>query len=338
MKKKVSICLIIVGVLMLSIIGCNNVKKNEIVKLKLAEVTHSVFYAPQYVAITEGYFKDEGINIELITTQGADKTMAALVSGEADIGLMGPEASIYVYNKNNKDYAINFAQLTKRDGSFIISRSDDKDFKLADLKGKEILGGRKGGLPEMTLEYAIKSAGLKIGTEKDEVNVRTDIQFNVMAGAFVAGEGDYVTLFDPAATSLENEGKGYVVASVGELSGEIPFTAYSATKSFLQNKPEIIQKFTNAIYKGQKFIQNNSEEKIAEAIAPFFTDMSNEDLITVVKRYKSIDAWCQNPVLKEDSLNRLMDVMNLAGELDNKPPYEKIVTTSFAKEAMKNIK
>lgn len=203
-----------------------------------------------------------------------------------------------------------------------------------------MLGGRKGGVPEMTLEYVIKNSGLKIGTnvEDDEVNVRTDVQFNVMAGAFTAGEGDYVTLFEPAGTALEKEGKGYIVASIGEASGEIPYTAYSSTKSYIEKNSQIVQKFTNAVYKGQLYVQNHTAEEIAKAIAPFFKDMNMEDLITVIERYKSIDAWCENPILKEESLNRLMDVMDLAGELDSRPPYEQIVNTDYAKEAIKNNK
>lgn len=319
--------------------GCGK-KNEEFTKIKVAEVTHSIFYAPQYVAINEGYFKEEGLDIELIAAQGADKTMAALISDEVQIGLMGPEASIYVYNKGSNDYAINFAQLTKRDGSFLVGRDKEDNFKFENLKGKEVLGGRKGGVPEMTLEYTIKNNNLKIGTNKEdgEVNVRTDIQFNVMAGSFTAGEGDYVTLFEPSATSLEKQGQGYIVASIGEESGEIPYTAYSATNKYIKENKQTIQSFTNAIYKGQIYVQNHSAEEIAKSIAPFFNDMKMEDIVTVVNRYKSIDAWCQNPILEEESLNRLMDVMDMAKELDKRAPYEKIVTKTFAEESIEKVK
>ena len=338
-KNKILISLSSIFILLFLLVGCTN-KKDEIVKVKVAEVTHSVFYAPQYVAISQGFFEEEGLDVELMAAQGADKTMAALISGEVDIGLMGPEASIYIYNQKNKDYAVNFAQLTKRDGSFIVSREKYDNFTLDDLKAKEILGGRKGGMPEMTLEYAIKNKGLNIGTntQNGDVNVRTDVQFNVMAGAFTAGEGDFVTLFEPAATGLEKQGKGYIVASVGENAGEIPFTAYSATKSYMEKNEDVIKKFTNAVYKGQLYVKNNSAEKIAESIGSFFPDISKEDLITVIERYKSIDAWSQDPILKEESLNRLMDVMELAGELDNRPSYKDIVNTDFAKDSIKNVK
>lgn len=336
--KNMLLTLICLTMTTLMFAGCS--KDEAKTKLKVAEVTHSVFYAPQYVALNQGFFEEEGLDIELIATQGADKTMAALISGEVQIGFMGPEASIYVYNQESKDYAINFAQVTKRDGSFLVGRQKEDNFKFEDLKGKEVIGGRKGGMPEMTLEYVIKNKGLNIGenVKEEEVNVRTDIQFNVMSGAFVAGEGDYVTLFEPVATALEKDNKAYIVSSIGEESGEIPYTAYCATNTYVDKNPEIIQKFTNAIYKGQLYVQNKSSEEIAKSIAPFFADIKMEDLIVVVDRYKSIDAWCENPILKEDSLNRLMDVMELAKELDKKAPYNKIVTTKFAEEAIKNIK
>lgn len=315
--------------------GCSG-GNSETQKIKVAEVTHSVFYAPQYVAMEKGFYGEEGLEVELLNTQGADKTMAALLSGEVQIGLMGPEASIYVYNQGSKDYAVSFAQLTKRDGSFIVGKNPNENFKLTDLAGKEVLGGRKGGVPNMTLEYAIKNAGLTIGenTKDGEVNVRTDVQFSVMGGAFSGGEGEFVTLFEPLATAMENEGLGYIMASVGALTGEIPYTAYSTLKSYMDNNENTIQRFTNATYKGQQFVKENDAKTIAEIIAPHFKELSIEDLTTVVQRYKDIDAWCDNPLLKEESLNKLMEVMELAGELNARPPYDAIVTTTFAEKAI----
>ena len=328
-----------------ALVGCSSTdeKKDEpkkMDKITIAEVTHSVFYAPQYAAITKGFFKEEGIEVDLIDAQGADKTMAALISGEADIGLMGPEASIYVYKQGSKDYAINFAQLTKRDGSFIVSREKNDNFSYEDMKGKEILGGRAGGVPLMTLEYLLKNKGLTIGKDKKdgEVNVRTDVQFGVMAGAFAGGEGDYTTAFEPTATALEKEGAGYIVASVGQDAGEIPFTCYSATKSYMDENSDLIQRFTNALYKGQQWVQKASDEEIAEAMQPFFEDTSKEDLIIVAKKYKEIDAWSSDPLLKEESLNRLMDVMIEGKELDEKIPYDAVVTTEYAQNAIDNAK
>ena len=321
--------------------GCSSQQeKKELDKITIAEVTHSVFYAPQYAAITQGFFEEEGIEVDLIDAQGADKTMAALISGEADIGLMGPEASIYVYKQGSKDYAINFAQLTKRDGSFIVSREKNDDFSYEDMAGKEILGGRAGGVPLMTLEYLLKNKGLTIGENKsaNEVNVRSDVQFGVMAGAFAAGEGDYTTAFEPTATQLEKQGAGYIVASVGQDAGEIPFTCYSATKSYMDENSDLVQRFTNALYKGQQWVQKASDEEIAKAMQPFFEDTSLDDLKVVAQKYKEIDAWASNPLLKEESLNRLMDVMIEGRELDEKIPYDSVVTTTYAQKAIECVK
>lgn len=346
MFKKISSLLALVTSLSLCMTGCTkpttttNEKVQKTTKLTVAEVTHSIFYAPQYAAITQEFFDEEGIEIDLINTQGADKTMAALLSGEADIGLMGPEASIYIYNKGSDNYAVNFAQLTQKDGSFLVAREKTDNFSFDELKGKEVLGGRKGGVPEMTLEYVLKQNGLTLGTDtaNNEVNVRTDIQFNVLSGSFIAGEGDYVALFEPTASELEKQGKGYIVASIGEESGLIPYTAYSAPKKYIEDNPELIQGFTNAVYKGQLWVESHTAEEVAEAIAPFFTDFNKEDLVNVVERYKSIDAWSTTPVLTEDSLNLLMDVMEEANELDKRAPHDKIVNNTFGKESIKNIK
>lgn len=333
-KKIIGLCvlLMLVSVCM----GCS-MRSGEKDKIKIAEVTHSVFYAPQYVAIEKGFFEEEGISVELLNTQGADKTMAALLSEEVQIGLMGPEASIYVYNQGSRAYAVNFAQLTKRDGSFIVGRTPNDDFRLTDLAGKEIIGGRRGGVPLMTLEYTLKNAGLTIGEAMDrgEVNVRTDIQFGVMAGAFTGGEGDYVTLFEPLATALEKDGLGYIMLSVGEASGEIPYTAYCALSSYIDENEDLILRFTRAIYKGQQFVATREASEIAEVIAPHFREIEKEDLIKVVERYKAIDAWNTEPLLKEESFNRLMDVMEEAGELNARPAYEAIVTTKYAEEVLK---
>lgn len=331
--KKISLALVFVMILGFTFTGCN--QKTELQKIRLIEVTHSLFYTPQYVAMTQGFFEEEGLSIELINGKGADKVMAALISGEAEIGFMGPEASVYVYNQGRDDYAINFAQLTQRDGSFLVGREKEENFKFTDLKGKEVLGGRKGGMPEMTLEYVIKNAGLKI---PEDVNVRTDVQFDVLAGAFVAGEGDYVALFEPVASTLEKEGKGYIVASIGVEGGYIPYTAYSATKGYIEKNPEIVQKFTNAILKGMVWVENNTSEKIAEAVKPQFPDTDVEILKVLIERYREQDSWKPDLIITEDGLNHLMDIMDLAGVLDKRADYSKIVTTKFAEEAMKNMK
>jgi NitT/TauT family transport system substrate-binding protein len=331
--RKIALALVIVMIIGVTLSGCK--QDTELKKIRLIEVTHSLFYTPQYVAMTQGFFEEEGLSVELINGKGADKVMAALISGEAEIGFMGPEASVYVYNQGREDYAINFAQLTQRDGSFLVGREKDDNFTWDKLKGKEILGGRKGGMPEMTLEYVIKNSGLKI---PDDVNVRTDVQFDVLAGAFVGGEGDYVALFEPVASTLEQEGKGYIVASIGESGGYIPYTAYSATKAYMDKNPEIVQKFTNAILKGMIWVQNNDSAKIAEAVKPQFPDTDIEILKGLIDRYRDQDSWKPDLIITEDGLNHLMDIMELAGELEKRADYSKIVTTKFAQEAMKNVK
>lgn len=328
--KKISIILVLVILSTLGLTACK--KDTELQKVRLIEVTHSLFYTPQYVALTQGFFEEEGLDIELTNGKGADKSMTALLSGEADIGFMGPEASVYVYNQGRDNYAINFAQLTQRDGSFLVGREKDDNFTFDKLKGKTVIGGRKGGMPEMTLEYVIKNHGLEIGKD---VEVRTDIQFDVMAGAFVGGEGDYVTLFEPVAATLEKEGKGYVVASIGEEGGYLPYTCYSATKDYIEENPETIQKFTNAIYKGMVWVQEHSSEEIADAVLPQFPDTEKDVLITLIERYRDQDSWKPDLIITEEGLSHTMHIMELAGELDERAPYEKIVTTEFAEKAMK---
>lgn len=330
--KLIALLLVLTIIFSFTLIGC---KKDELKTVRLIEVTHSLFYTPQYVAITQGFFEEEGLKIDLINGKGADKCMTALLSGEADIAFMGPEASVYVYNKSKEDYAINFAQLTQKDGSFLVGREADPDFTFDKLKGKTVIGGRKGGMPEMTLEYVLKKNGLDL--EKD-VTVRTDIQFDVMAGAFIGGEGDYVALFEPVAASLEKEGKGYVVASIGKEGGYIPYTCYCTTKSKIEKNSDMVQKFTNAIYKGMLWVQNHSVEEIAKSVKPQFPDTDDDVLIALVTRYKDQDTWKPDLILTEEGLNHMMDIMEMAGELDKRADYEKIVTTKFAEKAMKTIK
>lgn len=330
--KVISLTLILTLLLTISLTGC---KKDELKKVRLIEVTHSLFYTPQYVAITQGFFEEEGLQIELANGKGADKCMAALLSGEADIAFMGPEASVYVYNQGRGDYAINFAQLTQKDGSFLVGREPDPDFTFDKLRGKEVLGGRKGGMPEMTLEYVIKKHGLTPG---EDLNVRTDVQFDVLAGAFVGGEGDYVALFEPVAATLEKEGKGYVVASIGKEGGYIPYTCYSTTKSIMDKDSELVQKFTNGIYKGMVWVQNHSTEEIAKAVKPQFPDTDDDVLVALIERYKEQDSWKPDLIITEEGLNHMMDIMELACELDTRADYEKIVTIKFAEKAMEKIK
>lgn len=285
-------------------------------------MTHSIFYAPQYVAIEKGYFKEVGIDIELILTSGADKVTAAVLSGDADIGFCGSEGTIYVYNGGEKDYLKTFAQLTQKDGSFLVSREKIEDFSLEDLEGKTVLGGRAGGMPEMTLEYALKQNGMD---PEKEVKIDTSIDFAAMGGAFIGGQGDFVTLFEPNALEIEKEGYGYVVASVGELGGVVPYTSYSARISFIEENKELIENFTKAIQKGIDYVHSHTDEEVAKAIVNQFPDTSIEDIAKVVKRYRDIDAWPKTTEFSEDSFNHLQDIMIDYGAIEEKVPYNKLM-------------
>lgn len=328
MKKKVMIGIVagilvfLLAALVLFDLNKGDSKDNKLTEVTLAEVTHSIFYAPQYVAIEKGYFEEVGIDIELILTSGADKVTAAVLSKDADIGFCGSEGTIYVYQGGEKDYLKTFAQLTQKDGSFIVSREKIKDFTLEDLKGKEILGGRAGGMPEMTLEYALKENGID---PKKDVNINTSIEFASMGGAFIGGEGDFVTLFEPNALELEKEGYGYVVASLGELGGIVPYTSYSARISYIEENKALIENFTKAIQKGIDYVHNHSDEEVAKAIINQFPDTSIEDIAKVVKRYRNIDAWPKTTEFSEDSFNHLQDIMIDYGAIDENVPYAKLM-------------
>ncbi len=335
MKKRIIVIVIMLAVLF-SIVGVviNQKNKNnqELKSIKVNEVTRSVFYAPQYVAINNGYFKENGMDIELTTGQGADAVMTAVLANQCDIGFAGPEASIYVYNEGKEDYCQVFAQMTKKDGSFLVARNQTSNFSWQDLKGKTVIPGRKGGVPYMTLEYVLKKN--RLDPQKDVV-LDDSIKFDLMAGAFASGDADYVTLFEPTASLTQNQEKGYVVASVGEAAGEIPYTAYFTKKSYIENNEDTIQKFTNAIYKGQQWVKEHSSKEIAESIQSFFPDTDVELLATVLQNYKDIDAWNDTPILKEEAFNRLEEVMTMAGELKEKAPYDKIVNNQYAQKATK---
>ena len=303
-------------------------------KITLNEVTHSVFYAPLYAAISLGYFKEEGIELELVNGGGADKSMTAVLSGQAEIGLMGPEAAIYVFNEGKEDSALVVGQLTKRDGSFLMGRTPDEDFKWTDLKGKTIIGGRAGGVPEMTLEYVLRKNGLEPGKD---VDVITNIQFNLMGGAFEGGTGDYVTLFEPTASMFEKEGKGYILDAVGAESGEVPYTAFMAKKSYIKDNPLVIEKFLRAVYRGQQFVQKATDEEVAKAIVSFFPDTTEESLVMVAKSYRAIDAWMDTPVMKVEAFSRLQDIIIQAGVLKDKVGFTDVVDTSYAQKAVDEL-
>ena len=300
-------------------------------KVTLNEVAHSIFYAPQYVAIEEGYFEEEGLDLTLVTGFGADKTMTAVISGEADIGFMGAEASIYAYQEGATDPVMNFAQLTQRAGNFLVAREEMPAFTWNDLKGKKVLGGRKGGMPEMVFEYILKNNGLDPETD---LTIDQSIDFGSTAAAFTGDtSADFTVEFEPSATLLEQEGTGYVVASLGTDSGYVPYTSYSAKASFLEDHPKTIQKFTNALQKGMDYVNTHSPEEIATVIAPQFPETDLATVTAIVTRYYQQDTWKDNLIFNKESFQLLQDILQDAGELSRRTEYTDLVTTSFAQKA-----
>lgn len=315
--------------------GCqkNNASdKNGLTSVTLSEVAHSIFYAPQYAAIELGYFEEEGINLNLVNGAGADKVMTALISGDADIGFMGSEASIYVYQEGSSDYAVNFAQLTQRAGNFLVSRSKQPDFSWQDLKGTKVLGGRAGGMPQMIFEYILKKNNID---PKSDLTIDQNIDFGLTAAAFTSSDADYTIEFEPFATGLELEGNGFVVASLGVDSGYVPYTAYSAQKSFIENNPQVIQGFTNAIQKGLEYVNSHSAREIAKVIKPQFPETDEETIAAIVERYKSQDTWKNDTIFQEESFDLLQNILEEAGELNDRVPYDQLVTTEFSEKAVK---
>ena len=302
----------------------------QLTPVTLSEVAHSIFYAPQYAAIELGYFEDQGIDLTLVNGAGADKVMTSLISGDADIGFMGSEASIYTYANGSADYAVNFAQLTQRAGNFLVSRSPAPDFLWEDLKGTYVLGGRAGGMPQMVFEYILKKNGID---PKNDLTIDQSISFGLTAAAFPSSQADYTVEFEPFATSLEMEGKGYVVASLGTDSGYVPYTAYSAKKSFMEENPELIQAFTNAIQQGLEYVNSHSAEEIAKTIQPQFKETPLENITAIIQRYKAQDTWKGDTIFEESSFNLLQNILEEAGELPERVPYEDLVTTQFSKKA-----
>lgn len=336
MKKKCTgflLCLLL-AVSMLLPLGCKGGaapgKTPGGAKITLNEVAHSIFYAPMYVAIEEGYFAEAGIDLTLVTGFGADKTMTALLSGEADIGFMGPETTVYTYNQGAEDQVVNFAQLTQRAGNFLVGRQEMPDFSWKDLAGKNVLGGRKGGMPEMVFEYVLKKNNLNPATD---LTINQSIDFGATAAAFTGGQGDFSVEFEPAATALEQEGTGFVVASLGVDSGYVPYTAFSAKTSYIKEYPAVIQGFTDALQKGMDYVNSHDPEEIAKAIAPQFAETDLSTLTAIVTRYHEQDTWKTDLIFTADSFDLLLDILREAGELTDSPPYEELVNTVFAKEA-----
>lgn len=311
--------------------GCSS--KNDLQTVRLCEVTHSIFYAPQYAAMELGYFEEEGIEIELSNGGGADKVMSAVLSDSMDIGLAGPEACIYVYNEGKDDYPQVFAQLTKRDGSMLVGRTEQPDFTWQSLKGSHILPGRKGGVPYMAFEYALKENGLDPAAD---LLLDTSVQFDNMTGAFLGGTADYVTVFEPAASSLQAEGKGYIVAAVGDAVGDLPYTAYFAKSSYMEENPELIQGFANAVAKGEAWVKTHSAKEVAKLVAPHFADTDLELLTSAVENYQKVGAYCETPAMSEEGFERLQTIMESAGELSQRAAFDAVVNNTFAEKAASN--
>ena len=335
-KKWISLTAAVVLAVTALPLGVFAAKKDEtkLAKVILNEVAHSIFYAPQYVAIEEGYFKDEGLDLTLVTGFGADKTMTAVISGEADIGFMGAEASVYAYQEGATDPVVNFAQLTQRAGNFLVAREEMPDFKWEDLKDKKVLGGRKGGMPEMVFEYILKNHNIDPATD---LEIDQSIDFGSTAAAFAEDKSDYdfTVEFEPGATNLEKQGKGYVVASLGTDSGYVPYTAFSAKKSYIDKHPEVIQGFTNALQKGMDYVASHTPEDIAQAIAPQFKETTLDTITTIVSRYYEQDTWKKDLIFRQESFDLLQDILEEAGELKERAPYKDLVTTTYAEKAAK---
>ncbi len=328
--KKLIISLLAVCLCAAALTGCNKTDETELTKVTLSEVVHSIFYAPQYVAMELGFFEEEGIDLQVDLGNGADKCMTALLSGNADVALCGTEAALYIHAEGREDVPKVFAQLTQRAGNFLVAREPDPDFSWNDVRGTTIIGGRQGGMPQMVLEYILHQNGIEMGTD---VEIITNLDLAATASAFAAGTGDYTTEFEPGASTLELAGQGHVVTSLGVDSGYVPYTVYMTTSSLMEDNPELIQSFTNAIYKGLIWCQDHTSAEIAEVIHPQFTETDVETLTTIVERYRSQDTWIDHPLMEETSLELIQDILQFSGTLDQRISYENVVVTEFAENA-----
>lgn len=330
MKKLAVFVAVLIGLVSISFAGCGGSNK-----LRVNEVTHSIFYAPFYAAINLGYFEEEGIEIDLVNGGGSDQSMTALISNSADVALLGPETAVYVVNEGASNAPVIFGQLTKRDGSLLIGRNPEPNFEWSNLVGKEIIGGRRGGSPAMALQYAIEKVNkLPVGTGPNEVNINLDVAFNLVVGAFEAGTGDYCTMFEPTASEYVAAGKGYIVASVGEECGEVPFTCFMAMRSYIDQNEGQIEAFLRAVMKGYNYLMNATDDEIYEALAPSFSTSTRSSIVTSVQTYKRIDAWMSSPAMEESAYNRLLAIMTNAGELENTVDFSKVVDNTYANKVM----
>lgn len=327
--KKFVYTIVLLCIVLLIVLFCflNRKEDSKLTKIKIAEVAHSIFYAPMYAADSLGYFEDEGLDIEIILTSGADNVAAAVMSGDVQVGFCGSEQTIYIYNQGAKDYLVNFAALTKKDGSFIVSREKEDNFDIKNLKGKYVIAGRTGGMPAMTFEWILNQNGIKT----EDLTFDTSIAFASMSGAFIGGTGDYVSLFEPTASDIENNGYGYIVASLGELGGNVPYTTFNAKKSYIKENKDTIQKFVNAINKGLNYVHNNSSDKVAKTIQDYFPDVSYNDLTQIVQNYMDIDSWYDSTLIEEKDFEHIQDIIENANELEKRVEFKTLFDTSFSK-------
>ena len=327
--KKFVYTIVLLCIVLLIVLFCflNRKEDNKLTKIKVAEVAHSIFYAPMYAADSLGYFEDEGLDVEIILTSGADNVAAAVMSGDVQVGFCGSEQTIYIYNQGAKDYLVNFAALTKKDGSFIVSREKEDNFDIKNLKGKYVIAGRTGGMPAMTFEWILNQNGIKT----EDLTFDTSIAFASMSGAFIGGTGDYVSLFEPTASDIENNGYGYIVASLGELGGNVPYTTFNAKKSYIKENKDIIQKFVNAINKGLNYVHSNSSDKVAKTIQDYFPDVSYNDLTQIVQNYMDIDSWYDSTLIEEKDFEHIQDIIESANELEKRVEFKTLFDTSFSK-------
>ena len=327
--KKFVYTIVLLCIVLLIVLFCflNRKEDSKLTKIKVAEVAHSIFYAPMYAADSLGYFEDEGLDVEIIHTSGADNVAAAVMSGDVQVGFCGSEQTIYIYNQGAKDYLVNFAALTKKDGSFIVSREKEDNFDIKNLKGKYVIAGRTGGMPAMTFEWILNQNGIKT----EDLTFDTSIAFASMSGAFIGGTGDYVSLFEPTASDIENNGYGYIVASLGELGGNVPYTTFNAKKSYIKENKDTIQKFVNAINKGLNYVHNNSSDKVAKTIQDYFPDVSYNDLTQIVQNYMDIDSWYDSTLIEEKDFEHIQDIIENANELEKRVEFKTLFDTSFSK-------
>lgn len=327
--KKFVYTIVLLCIVLLIVLFCflNRKEDSKLTKIKVAEVAHSIFYAPMYAADSLGYFEDEGLDIEIILTSGADNVAAAVMSGDVQVGFCGSEQTIYIYNQGAKDYLVNFAALTKKDGSFIVSREKEDNFDIKNLKGKYVIAGRTGGMPAMTFEWILNQNGIKT----EDLTFDTSIAFASMSGAFIGGTGDYVSLFEPTASDIENNGYGYIVASLGELGGNVPYTTFNAKKSYIKENKDTIQKFVNAINKGLNYVHSNSSDKVAKTIQDYFPDVSYNDLTQIVQNYMDIDSWYDSTLIEEKDFEHIQDIIENANELEKRVEFKTLFDTSFSK-------